>query len=511
MDACFVCHSAVLCWLMEFAVNFLTRRKPISIAWTQLLMSAILVAECGDINVGTGTPYMLHKLLKYLTRSHSWIWYTFISSLLGHRTGPKLPPTTYWLFDAAGSQRARTCATVLYMQYSSAKALIMASHGSSTQELTNLGPTDWQFDGEEQQTHQSLPPADRGKAAYLFLAACFMLEALVWGFPFAFGVFNTHYAHLEPFASQGGIANIGTTQSGLMYFAAPFVAVAMQRWPKYRQYAAGAGLVLMVAGLNAAAFCNSVSALIATQGVMYALGGLVLYFPAMQLIGEWFIQRRGLAFGLVWAGTGVSGIVVPFLLQWLLDSYGFRTTLHIWSVVLGVGAAPCVYFVRPRLPIGGASSFRPIEIGFMKKTQFWIFELGNVFQSLGFFLPTLYIPAFALSLGLPDFSGPLALALFNLAFCFGAILIGFLVDRFHVTVAIMVSTIGQMIAVFVFWGLSTSQVMLYFFAILFGCFGGGYSATWSGCANSLQRLEDTGHVDAGLMVAVMACGKGVRD
>lgn len=27
----------------------------------------------------------------------------------------------------------------------------------------------------------SLPPADRGKDAWLFLAGCFMVEALIWG------------------------------------------------------------------------------------------------------------------------------------------------------------------------------------------------------------------------------------------------------------------------------------------------------------------------------------------
>lgn len=29
---------------------------------------------------------------------------------------------------------------------------------------------------------QALPPADRGKAAWLTLAACFVLEASVWGY-----------------------------------------------------------------------------------------------------------------------------------------------------------------------------------------------------------------------------------------------------------------------------------------------------------------------------------------
>ena len=67
----------------------------------------------------------------------------------------------------------------------------MAQHGSSVHELTNLDATDWQHEDGTQQAQQSVPLADRGRKAYSFLAACFMLEALVWGFLFAFGVFNT--------------------------------------------------------------------------------------------------------------------------------------------------------------------------------------------------------------------------------------------------------------------------------------------------------------------------------
>ena len=63
----------------------------------------------------------------------------------------------------------------------------------------------------------------------------------------------------------------------------------------------------MIAGLVIASFCNSVGALLATQGVMYAIGGLVLYFPAMYVIDEWFVARKGLAFGIVWTGTGTAG------------------------------------------------------------------------------------------------------------------------------------------------------------------------------------------------------------
>jgi len=55
-----------------------------------------------------------------------------------------------------------------------------------------------------------IPPADGGKEAWLFLAACFMVEGLVWGLPFSFGIFQQYYSTHEPFASSGNIAVIGT-------------------------------------------------------------------------------------------------------------------------------------------------------------------------------------------------------------------------------------------------------------------------------------------------------------
>jgi hypothetical protein len=86
----------------------------------------------------------------------------------------------------------------------------------------------------------SIPPADHGIAAWLFLAGCFLLEGLVWGkqhsfrihrccasaslevianasvsgLPYSYGVFQKFYSEYEPFSSQRGIAAIGT--SGLV-------------------------------------------------------------------------------------------------------------------------------------------------------------------------------------------------------------------------------------------------------------------------------------------------------
>ena len=191
----------------------------------------------------------------------------------------------------------------------------------------------------------TLPRADGGRDAWLALFGCFVLEALVWGFPFAFGVFQAYYRTHEPFSQEkSGIAAISTTASGLMFLSSPLVAVVIQRYPRIRRPASFIGLLITALSLIIASFAQNTATLLATQGVFYALGGLALYFPAMYVIDEWFIARKGLAYGVVWTGTGVAGAIVPFLLQWLLDSYGFRTALRVWAIILVSQRASIVLF-----------------------------------------------------------------------------------------------------------------------------------------------------------------------
>jgi MFS family permease len=154
-------------------------------------------------------------------------------------------------------------------------------------------------------------------------------------FPWSFGVFQNYYSTHEPFNSEpSGIAAISTTSSGIMFITSPLVAVLCQRFPRSRRLANTTGLAILTSALVAASFTNTTGALLATQGVLFGIGGVTLYFPAMYLIDEWFIARKGLAFAVIWTGSGIGGAVFPFVSQWLLDSYGFRTTLRVWAVII---------------------------------------------------------------------------------------------------------------------------------------------------------------------------------
>lgn len=78
----------------------------------------------------------------------------------------------------------------------------------------------------------NVPPADHGRAAWLFLAGCFLIEGVIWGkhtalllsslktlivvlpsgLPFSYGVFQKYYTEHEPFSQEPqGIAAVGTT------------------------------------------------------------------------------------------------------------------------------------------------------------------------------------------------------------------------------------------------------------------------------------------------------------
>ena len=89
-----------------------------------------------------------------------------------------------------------------------------------------------------------------------------------------------------------------------MYLGSPFSFALLQRFPHQRRFCAVAGLITMTVALVTSSFASRVWHLIITQGVLYAIGGSLLYTPTIIFLDEWFIARKGLAFGVMWAGTG---------------------------------------------------------------------------------------------------------------------------------------------------------------------------------------------------------------
>ncbi|KAI0434320.1 major facilitator superfamily domain-containing protein [Xylaria sp. FL1042] len=359
----------------------------------------------------------------------------------------------------------------------------------------------------------SLPPVDGGKDAWLFLTAVFIVDALIWGFPFAFGVFQDYYNSHEPFAGQPNIAVIGTSAMGVMYLASPIIMAVCRTFGRWTRYFPLLGLLIMALALALSSLATTTTHLIISQGIFYGLGGGFTYCPCIVYLDEWFVKKKGLAYGIMWSGTGLAGVILPLVLQWLLGALGFRNTLRLWAGLLFVLAAPAAFLIKPRLPPSVTSHVKPFNLWFLVTPAFLVYQAANIVESMGYFLPGIYLPTFARStLGAPSLSAATTILLVNVASVFGCVAMGWFIDRLHVTTCILLSTIGATISVLVIWGLSSTLGLLYFFCIVYGLFAGSFTSAWPGIMRDIAQEaqnNNKGQVDPNMVFGFLCAGRGV--
>ena len=293
-----------------------------------------------------------------------------------------------------------------------------------------------------------------------------------------------------------------------MYLDIPLVFTAYRQWPRFQRLGCGLGVLMMCAALGLSSLATNTNHLIIAQGIFYALGGSIAYAPCILLMEQWFDRRKGLAFGVMWAGTGLGGAVLPIVMEQLLGKYGFRITLRGFAVVLFVLTGPLVYFVKPRVPIPASrpSPSAP-NMRFLFTSTFAIFELCNVVEALGFFLPSIYLPTYAGMLGASTSLQALTVILFNSASVIGCVLMGTIIDKLDVTLCILVNTIASSIGVFLIWGFSMSLAPLFIFSILYGLSAGSYTSTWPGVMRDVVR--NTPSAESSMVFASLSAGRGV--
>lgn len=351
----------------------------------------------------------------------------------------------------------------------------------------------------------TLPPIDGGFAAWRLLLAAFVFEALLWGFPLSFGVFQDYYARLPAFKDNPYISVVGTSASGISYLGAPVVIPLIRRWSRYRTQMILVGWPLCIAGLIAGSLADRLSTLIMTQGVMYGIGFIIFYYPILSMVDEFWVRRRGMAYGLLCSASGASGAVTPLVLQALLRRFGHRTTLRAVAVGLVVLTGPLIPLLKGR--VGQKHNVSPrTDWSFLKKRLFWTYSVSNLLMGMGFFFPSLYLPSYASSIGLGVPKGALLLALMSISQVAGQFTFGYLSDKklslnSLITVCLLVAAIATLST----WGLARSLLSLIFFVLLYGFFGAGYTAMWARMVTAISEELSASQA----MFGLFCCGKGI--
>jgi predicted MFS family arabinose efflux permease len=343
----------------------------------------------------------------------------------------------------------------------------------------------------------------------------------------SYGILQEYY--FDNWTLQGGrelTGIIGTTSNGVMYMSMPFLfALFTKRWARYRRTAAICGALLACASFILSSFSKHVWHLVATQGVLAALGCALVFSPTTLSLGEWFntenrICNRAVAYGICLSTKNIVGSVCPFIFRGLLDRYGFRITLIVWAAItVGTAILSILMIQTPRTSLTTSTPRgRRIPWQFLRHRTFWIYSIATLLQSAGYGIPQTYLSEYARNVSelSPTFS-TLLLTLINIPGICSSTFFGFLSDNKHFQLSAptvtAISAVSSALSAFMFWGLSTqgSIPLLVLFAITFGFFASGYSATWGGIMNDLE--EDAAHnneaIDSGVLYGLLNGARGI--
>ncbi|KAM7352682.1 solute carrier family 16 member hermes [Cochliomyia hominivorax] len=185
-----------------------------------------------------------------------------------------------------------------------------------------------------------LVPPDGGWG-WLVLAGSMMVNILVPGTIKSFGVLFVEF--LDVFkASPAAAAWIPALCYFLYSSLGPVSSILSVKY-SFRT-------VTLLGGASAAAgmiisfWASSVVYLYLSYGVLVGIGAGLSFPPTVYIVTSYFVKKRGLANGLCISGSALGSIILPPVLRWLLETYGYRgSVLIMGGITLNVFVAALFY------------------------------------------------------------------------------------------------------------------------------------------------------------------------
>ncbi|KAL1407268.1 hypothetical protein Q8F55_006686 [Vanrija albida] len=352
----------------------------------------------------------------------------------------------------------------------------------------------------------ALPPIDGGRPALLFLAAATIIEVMVWGLPFSVGLLRAHWADMFP-DDASTVALAATLPSGILYFAGAVLGPLLTAVPWYERRIQLVGLVVAALGLVTCGFATKAWHLVATFGCLYPFA-VALYFPCPLILFEWFHAKRGLASGVMYAGTGAGGTIFPFIVSALLARIGYCATMVTLGLLFPAVCAPALLFVRRRVPVARPSAPRrarlhKVDWGFLRGPAPWVGFAFVTLANLGNIIPLVWMPTFASTV---HANGTVLVSLMNAVTIPGFPLNGYLSDHLPARLAILTSFVVAALASALLWGFGTQPAALFAFVLVWGASAGCMTAFWS---RLITTIADGDPQLPMLVMAIFSCLKGV--
>jgi MFS family permease len=269
---------------------------------------------------------------------------------------------------------------------------------------------------------------DGGKDAWLCLlgGACCLFCSFGW--INCLGVFQNYYqTHQLRDYSPSSIAWIASIEVFMMFVPGPIVGWAFDSFgPKYILIF---GTFFHVFGLMMTSLCTQYYQFILAQAICSPLGLNCIFNAATGTIPQWFLKKRGIAYGIMAAGSGLGGIIIPIMASHLIPTIGFAWTMRTIAFMLLGLLIIAGLTVKSRLP----PQKRPLRFKVFLEPfadkKFVLLTVSSFFFFFGLFIPINFIEVQAIANGMSVRLAGYLLAVLNAGSIFGRIIPGALADK----------------------------------------------------------------------------------
>ena len=273
----------------------------------------------------------------------------------------------------------------------------------------------------------------RRRQGWVVVGACSLVMFGVWNSHAGFGVFLPVLAN-EFGWSRGAISvapSLNLIIGGLIAFV---IGAASDRW--------GPRLILTTSAVLAGALFALASRIDALWHLYLVLGVLQgvamssVYLVPTTTVSRWFVERRGLALGILLAGLNLAFVTGPRLSAFLIERFGWRTTYLVLGALVWVLAIPGSLLTRfPPEPARSDSHDRSaasagVTLGeALKDRRLWL--LVTAWMLLGFnqMMMSIHLVSFVKDQGVTLERAALALTILGTGTIVGRILVGIASDR----------------------------------------------------------------------------------
>jgi len=319
-------------------------------------------------------------------------------------------------------------------------------------------------DGEEKKQEEEEIVEKEGPDGgwgWVVVLSSFILTCVLDGICNSFGII------MDPLVKDLGldpvsVSTVGSVQIAVYFFTGPLAAFLITRYEA--RLVSMTGSLLASGGLVVASFSAGLPWLMTGYSLVTGLGFGLMYIPAVVAVASYFTKRRALATSICVCGTGFGTFLMPPLVHFLLENYGWRWTFRWLSciclacILCGASMVPVPScdsgseesmhdtsraHKRRKNPVQRVLCFLSDE-DLVMSPRFSLFVTaltGDFLATMSLYIPYTYLPRLAESHGVPAGHAAFLISAAGVSNILGRLLSGWISDRrwvhpLHLTLAV---------------------------------------------------------------------------